>query len=201
MESIELTHDSALAGEELKELEVALRRVAPKVTSTPEEPGPQSAVEWALPALIVISIAKPILDGFLGEFGVDLAKGVKVALMRIHRRLRGRHRKWLDAVELQEAQKRLANRGAEEGHLLGKVGLFLTISVTLEQSELRLRKISFKVPSELSPDEFKMALEQLAVLIPAAVRKEEAAEARRKPYLGVSDVGYGYKNGEWIELG
>lgn len=85
--AIKLLHQSFLSSAELKKLADALQPLDSDIAifETPD-PGPQNALEWALPVVIGIILAGPVKsasDGFFSEMGKDAYTKLKQVLSRL----------------------------------------------------------------------------------------------------------------------
>lgn len=112
-----------------------------------------NAIEWALPALISLWIAKSFFDGFIKEMGKDGAQALKSLIAESYKKLRGTSNKAYNADELGQ----MANGTSPE--LMGRQGpvidVMVEISTKNEESPTSVRCV---FPAGLNDVEVEVAV-------------------------------------------
>lgn len=140
--TIKLLHQSSLSRAELGQLAQALQPLDPDIAifETPD-PGPQNALEWALPVLIGIVLAGPVKsasDGFFSEMGKDAYVKLKQVLSRL----------------FGDAKEKSASWKSQKGEV--RQAPPLAISFEFDGDDVR-----FVFPHDLAPAELPAAFEDM----------------------------------------
>lgn len=127
-----------------------------------------NAIEWALPALLTVWIAKSYFDGLLKELGKETGSALKGLLLTLYSRVRGVNNRVYDADQL----KQLAEGASPES--LGRQGPALRLVVSLENSDgKQASSISVVVPDGLTDVEIEVATSSLVVGLASAVEHQQ----------------------------
>ncbi|MGH9613924.1 MAG: hypothetical protein ACRD4P_12675 [Bryobacteraceae bacterium] len=97
MPDIVIVHVPRIPAEAVQELETALRSVSEDVSSRAEPPGEHAFFELLLPAAFIITVATPLMDGFIKKLGETAAEGVKFALVKAFQASRKVAGHWMKA--------------------------------------------------------------------------------------------------------
>jgi hypothetical protein len=150
-----------------------------------ESPGPHGAGEWALPALLIVFVAKPLFEGFLNELGADGARTLKAKLAKFVRRLKTRENRWVTRSDIQHYEKQV--KAGHSPPLPGRVGPIFSIEFELEHTSRIRYSIRCVLPHGLTDDQVTAALKQLPHDVRAAA-KQERPSSPKNGYLRRSDT-------------
>ena len=88
VKSFVIRHLKDLDAEIVDDLAHELRSITPDVQTVSYESRPLMAMEWWIPAAVIIYVLKPYGDGFLKELGSEHAKGLSKVLASVFHRTR-----------------------------------------------------------------------------------------------------------------
>lgn len=115
-----------------------------------------NAIEWALPALLTIWVAKSFFDGFFKELGKESGAALKGLITSLYGRVRGVNNRVYDATQLRQIVE-----GAHPDSL-GRQGPALRLIITLETSaSQKVSTVSIVVPDGLTDVEIEIASSSL----------------------------------------
>jgi hypothetical protein len=150
-----------------------------------ESPGPYAAGEWALPALLIVFVAKPLFEGFLNQLGADGARTLKVKLAKFICRLKTRENRWVTRSEIQHYNKQI--KAGHSPPLPGRLGPIFSIEFELEHTTRIRHSIRCVLPHGMTDDQVTAALNQLPHDVRAAA-KQERSRFPQDGYHGRSDT-------------
>jgi hypothetical protein len=123
-----------------------------------------NTIEWALPALLTIWVAKSFFDGFFKELGKESGAALKGLVTNLYGRVRGVNNRVYDATQLRQI-----GEGANP-ESLGRQGPALRLVVTLETSaSQRGSSVSIVVPDGLTDVEIEIATSSLVNGLESAI--------------------------------
>ena len=127
-----------------------------------------NAIDWALPALLTVWIAKSFFDGLLKELGKESGSALKGLLSTLYSRVRGVNNRVYDADQLRQ----LAEGASPES--FGRQGPALRLVVSMETCDgEHSSSISVVVPDGLTDIEIEVATSSLVMGLPSAVQHQQ----------------------------
>jgi hypothetical protein len=189
----------------LDELRRNLSRFAEEVSiRRKEEPEYYGAAEWALPALLLIYVAKPLIDGFLEEIGAGGARSLKNTLTKLFKKLKEKENthKWIPYSALKEYVERLEN-GEPPTEVPGRAGPPLSIELEIEEAEHVHYSVYFCFPPGMNEDQFTKAIEHLPSEMLKAVSTERTRiqkELDQAIVIGSSTYVYFRDQSKWQKV-
>jgi hypothetical protein len=87
---VTITRMNYLEADTTDEIAALFRQMTPAVDVKAAKPEPQNNLDWFLPALVEVSIAATIYEGFLKHVGADIYEKLKHGVVSLYRRIRGR---------------------------------------------------------------------------------------------------------------
>lgn len=127
-----------------------------------------NAIEWALPAVLTIWVAKSFFDGFFKELGKDSGAALKGLVASLYDKVRGVNNRVYDASQLRQIVE-----GAPP-ESLGRQGPALRLVVTLETSASQKgSSVSIVVPDGLTEVEIEIASSSLIHGLEAALDSQQ----------------------------
>lgn len=191
---IKISYNKRIDPATISEMEKQFQLLGIKTESRKQKDGVYNAIWWALPPLVALWIAKPFIDGFLGELGKDSAGQFKKILREVYSKLRNSPLRAYDRSDLEKI-----DGGANPmtvGHPLPALG----ISLQIEDIVKRRWGIRCILPAELPENEIQKAIEQMQSYLPSVVELERRYLADLKEnqiILGSRSYVYDLQQG-WI---
>jgi hypothetical protein len=195
---VTIQHTASVSPDELADLRATIAGLGYQARLKSTDLGPQNAVEWALPAVVAVLIAKPFFDAFFKELGKSAAGGLKQALSDVIRKFKGREQLWKrrsspDPRHSPLLTLTLVVRGTGEA-----IALVPTRPNGAGEDASDDLTIEFIFPADVGdcdPEELERALSA----IPTVVAREEAIQ-NKYPFLRRTLLMYGYSRGkgQWV---
>lgn len=208
--TIQVVYSSALPQADLDELYEQLSASFRNVSMQSREYGLLAALEWALPAAVIIYIiAKPILDGFLQEIGAGGSRRLRTTLGKIFTKVKQRNLRW---ASLSDVERELAKIKEEKRHLeedkplwipsAGHPAPVLSVEVELENT---YSSAKFVFSHELDESALLNALESLSVAVARATAEARSWQEmmKRDPaFRGIRPITYVYRLdlSDWMQV-
>ena len=159
----------------VRDVEQYFQEIGTKTEAREQEGGISNSMWWLLPPLLGVWIAKPFIDGFLGELGKDAAEHFKNALYTAYTKLRNSPVRAYNRDDLEKIKD--GADPASVGHSCPSI----SIGFQIEQITKLRWGTRFILPAELSDTEIKKALSELKNTLPKIIDLE------RKRWLGLSE--------------
>ena len=197
MSKIDIIHFPDVSSDDISQLKDALRTISDEVSSLSKPPGAYNALEYLLPAAIVVMVGQPIFEGFLKKIGEGAANRLGNGL-----------------VAAFEALKRVGARwhksGAKEP---GPLVAPLSLNVPISPGGVR-----FVFPADLDAQQMRNALAQIEAMMhegQAAIkraeklRKRDQVQVSRGQYPTEGPIGEKYyqrvyvyrpERGRWVDV-
>ena len=153
----------------------------------------QASIEWALPALFVIYLAKPFIDSFLKELGSEAGKSFYKYLSSLIKRQENKEAVWMNTHDLKAMTEQL-ERGIPEDEVVksGNYSPVLSFDISFSKSH----KVKIVIPFHVV-NFSKNEIEYIVGEIPKIMNTENDLSK----YLHESRViiyGYDTEDKKWV---
>ena len=180
---------------DIADLEIFLREnFNSNVKSIQLKPSVQASLDWALPALIMIYLAKPFLDSFLRELGSKSGKAFVSYLSKLIKRQNNKEAVWMNRHALNKVINQLKDGVPKD--IVQKSGEFnpvLSFDLQLKEDH----RVKMVVPFSVT----KLPEEEINKII-AEIPEISNTENRLNKYLHQKRIvmyGYDLDDHKWIE--
>ncbi len=183
-----LTYNPVIDQDDLKELREAFLRLTPNLIAQEQSQSVQNNIDWFLPAVVIIFIAKEFSSGFLQEISADIYQGLK---------------KVLRSGKAKPVQWHTLSSSSEGKYVKTTLSPLLSITFKIESSDRRDHSVQFIFPADVDIRDAEKAIDVFRDTVLNIVKKEQAElknESGESKHTKRSSYAFVPELSEWKEL-